>query len=101
MRLRQSLIGAATTVLVVSFLLAVFVKPVFVELSIGAGIVLLGLLFEARRYLSRLSDPDSSRWQLTDEKFIDPTTGHLMQVRFDPQSGERDYVDLGPAPNSP
>ena len=101
MRLRQVLIGVSAAVLVVSFMLAVFVKPVFAELSIGAGVILIGLLFEARRYLGRVTDPTSGGWQLTEEKFIDPATGHLMQVRFNPQTGERDYVDLGPSPTAP
>ena len=56
MRLRQVLIGLSAAVLVVSFALAVFVKPAFAELSIGSGVILIGLLFEARRYLGRVSD---------------------------------------------
>ena len=37
--------------------------------------------------------PASSGWQLTDEKFVDPETGKLVTVWFDPGTGERRYVD--------
>ena len=37
--------------------------------------------------------PAASGWQLTDEKFVDPETGKLVSVWFDPGTGERRYVD--------
>jgi hypothetical protein len=33
-------------------------------------------------------------WRVTDERFIDPTTGKLMEVRYNDQTGERDYVEI-------
>ena len=80
-------------------LLLAFANLVFLELAAAGAIVLAGVLFEARRYRGR-SAGQVRRWQDTEERFIDPTTGHLMRVRFDPESGERDYVDLGPTDQS-
>jgi hypothetical protein len=57
--------------------------------------VVLGVLLEARRYRGR-SGP--GRWQPTTERFVDPTTGRLMEVQYDPDTGERRYIDVGPGP---
>jgi hypothetical protein len=37
--------------------------------------------------------PSGANWRPTDEKFIDPETGELVTVWFDPATGERRYVD--------
>jgi predicted membrane metal-binding protein len=58
--------------------------------------VLLGVILEARRYRGR-SGP--GRWQPTTERFVDPTTGRLMEVQYDADTGERRYVDAGPGPS--
>jgi hypothetical protein len=98
-RFRIVLIGVVGVGLVVSLLLTVFANRVFIQGVVGCAVLLAGLLFEARRYGQRFAG--ARQWQLTDEKFIDPTTGHLMQVRFDPQTGDREYIDLGPSSTSP
>jgi len=53
--------------------------------------LLLGIVFERWRYRTA-SRPDA-RWQKTSERFTDPHTGQLVEVFYDPQSGERLYVD--------
>jgi hypothetical protein len=69
------------------------------------GVLLIAIVLERNRYRSeaaeRTSEPsgpgggepgalaaDSS---LTTERFIDPTSGRLMRVFIDPQTGERRY----------
>jgi hypothetical protein len=32
------------------------------------------------------------RFRPTDERFVDPTTGHRMRVYVDPRTGERRYL---------
>jgi hypothetical protein len=96
-RLRLILIQVCLALLVTSVLLIVFVNGAFVQLTILSAVALAGLSFEARRYTRQFKDAGTRKWQLTDEKFIDPESGHLMQVRFDPVTGDRDYVDLGPS----
>jgi hypothetical protein len=64
--------------------------PGWQALAVGA-IVLIGTLFERWRY-RRIEEPLNGRWQRTDEKFIDPSTGNPVEVMFDPRTGERRYV---------
>ena len=73
----------------------------------GTGIVAIAL--ERSRYRSeaaeRLSAPAGpgggedgaleSRFQRTEEAFIDPTSGRLMRVWLDPMTGERRYQAEG------
>jgi hypothetical protein len=78
----------------------------------GAGLIVigLGLIFagERRRYRSESSerfvlpigpgggepprDRLENRFQRTDERFVDPTSGHTMRVWLDRTSGERRYL---------
>lgn len=66
-------------------------------LVITGAILVVAIVFERRGYRPRV-DRTHVRWQPTGERFIDPSSGHLIEVRFDPKTGARDYVDLGPAP---
>lgn len=65
-----------------------------IQLLLGGALLVFALLFEARRYRTPVRSAGGS-WETTDERFIDPTTDKLMQVRYNPQTGERDYVDAG------
>ena len=64
--------------------------PGWQALVIGV-IVLIGTLFERWRY-RRIEAPSNGHWQRTDEQFIDPSTGEVVEVMFDPSTGERRYV---------
>jgi len=69
-----------------------------VDLVIGE-VVLLALIavasiFLERRYRGRRNAARGS-WQRTQERFIDPSTGELTEVWYDPQTGERDYRPAG------
>jgi hypothetical protein len=44
-------------------------------------------------YGSASARPLDSNWRATDERFVDPESGKLVTVWFDPQSGERRYVE--------
>ena len=61
----------------------------------ASGIVVAGaILFERRGYHPRV-DRTQGKWQPTGERFVDPTTGQMVEVRYNPQTGERDYVEPG------
>jgi len=92
--LRAFVIGLFAVAMVVLLVLGFTVHPYFFVQAFGAGVVLAAAIFEARRYRARVSS--AAGWQDTEEKFVDPTTGRLMQVRFNPRTGERDYVEIGP-----
>lgn len=95
--LRRALVGLGGVAIVGGVLLiaAGFAFPTGIDL-LGAGVIVtLALLFERRGYRPRVNRANG-QWESTDERFIDPTSGHLIEVRYNPESGERDYVDIGP-----
>ncbi len=61
------------------------------QLCIVGALVIAGLLFE-RHYRPRVRQSDS--WQATGERFIDPNSGKLIEVRYNPQTGERSYQEI-------
>ena len=69
-------------------------SPIVLYLFVNGVIVIAALLFERGRYRPRVTE--SGPWQDTAERFVDPTTGQLMQVRYNPQTGARDYVPVNP-----
>ena len=56
-----------------------------------AAVIFLGTAFESWRY-RKGAGPHGAQWQHTDEKFADPISGEVMDVQYDPVSGERRYV---------
>lgn len=55
------------------------------------GSLILGSIFFERRYRGRRAPADAAPWQSTGERFIDPGTGKLVEVRYNPRTGERVY----------
>jgi hypothetical protein len=66
--------------------------PVAADLLVGGVFLLLVILGEARRYRTKRSAAGGS-WETTGERFVDPTTGKLTEVRYNPQTGEREYIE--------
>jgi hypothetical protein len=52
----------------------------------------LAAVIERRRYERRTGGRPGQAWQLTGESRIDPDTGEIIRVWFDPESGERREV---------
>ena len=61
-------------------------------LLIVGGLVVLSLFFEGRY---RTAQTPTQPWEPTGEKFIDPGTGKMVEVDYDPQTGERRYREPG------
>lgn len=62
------------------------------ELGIFGALVIGGTLFEGRyRFRTRA---DGAGWEPTGERFNDPVTGKLTEVRWNRVTGERAYVTL-------
>ena len=60
------------------------------------GLVIVGaILFERSNYRSN-ADRTQGKWEPTGERFNDPTTGQIVDVYYNPQTGERDYRESGP-----
>lgn len=59
---------------------------------IGA-ILIVGMVYEPWRYKKIDSRPKAG-WQPTGERFVDPETGRLTEVHYDPATGQRHYVEV-------
>ena len=88
-----SLIAAVVGALLVSAGQAV---PAAIELLATGLVVVFALIFERRGYHPQV-DRSVGHWEATTERFIDPVSGHLIEVLYNPETGERDYVDKGQA----
>ena len=93
--LRRFLIAFGVFDLIVAGILLFVVQApavVVIYLAVSGALLVGGILFERKGYHPRV-DRMRGKWQPTGERFIDPTTGKLMEVRFNPETGERDYVE--------
>lgn len=76
-------------------------------LTILGAVLLVAVVLERQRYRSDEADRTfepigpgggepigqlEARFRPTDERFVDPTTGHRMRVWVDPRTGERRYL---------
>jgi hypothetical protein len=93
--LRRWLIGLGVLYLAVgAYLLSIHVALVLAIYLVVGGAVLAGsIVLERRGYRPRV-DQARGRWQRTGERFVDPSSGRLVEVRYNPDTGERDYVDV-------
>lgn len=86
-------IGAIGALCAVAGLLLLLLPPHSsgLFLLILGGLIVISLAFEGRY---RAAKTPSASWQPTGEKFIDPGTGKLVEVDYDPKTGERRYRQL-------
>ena len=93
--LRRWLIGLGVLYLALgAYLLSLRVALVLAIYLVVGGAVLAGsIVLERRGYRPRV-DHARGRWQRTGERFVDPSSGRLVEVRYNPDTGERDYVDV-------
>jgi len=54
------------------------------------GLLILGSLAFEQRY--RAKKAAGGEWTSTAERFVDPASGKLVDVRYNPATGERAYV---------
>jgi len=62
-------------------------------LAVNGIILVSAVLLERKRYRTRV-DRTRGHWQPTGERFVDPTTGRLMEVSYNTATGERDYREV-------
>ncbi|MGH8279945.1 MAG: hypothetical protein ACRETQ_10350 [Gammaproteobacteria bacterium] len=79
---------------VVCLAFELFVPAIY--LFIEGAVVIVAVLFEPWRYLPKVNR-NRGQWQATGERFRDPTSGKLVEVFYNPETGQRDYRD----PESP
>ena len=62
-------------------------------LIINALVIILAVIFERGRYKPKASGGEPG-WTSTGERFRDDSSGKLMEVRYNSQTGQRDYVEV-------
>lgn len=62
------------------------------QLLVGGLLVVVGLAVERWRYKPMLEGRPDPAWIESGERFIDPGSGQLIAVYFDPRSGDRHYL---------
>lgn len=82
----------AAIALLVGGTLALFLP----QLVIGGLFLIVGLAIERWRYKPVSANRPDPRWTDTGERFVDPETGLMTAVYFDPASGERHYLAAKP-----
>ena len=68
-----------------------------IPLFLFAALILIGTVFDAG-YLARRRSAQGA-WQLTAEREVDHQTGQILEVWYDPVSGERRYLPTGQRPD--
>lgn len=82
----------AAVALLIGGTLALFLPQLF----IGGLFLILALAIERWRYKPVSNARPDPRWSDTGERFVDPETGLLTAVYFDPAKGERHYLAAPP-----
>ena len=65
-------------------------------LLIAGGVFTLGTLFERIIYKPLRGQRPRAGWVETGERFVDPNSGKLVEVYYNPATGEREYVERPP-----
>jgi hypothetical protein len=65
---------------------------VVLRLGVPGFVLLLALVVERWRYKPVTGHPPRAGWVPTNERFVDPESGRLVTVFYQPATGERRYV---------
>jgi hypothetical protein len=99
--LRRVLLGIGIAGLLASVVcLAAGLIPLGIELLVTFGVLTAAVAFERWRYV-RSASRARDGWQATGERFVEPTTGRLTEVYYNPDTGERDYRPADGAAGAP
>jgi len=94
--LRRVIIGYGLLYLIGAVVLLFIVHTTLwlvLYLAVNGFILVSAVLLERKGYRPRV-DQTQGHWQPTGERFVDPTTGRLMEVFYNPTTGERDYREV-------
>src|SRR5438270_13488239 len=96
--LRKAILAYGVLAIIGAVVLALagIITGLVVYLFVNGAVVIAALLFERGRY--RPAVTRGGKWEETEERFIDPSTGQVMKVRYNPQTGAGEYVPVAPAP---
>jgi hypothetical protein len=87
--LRTALMWFAVLLMVGGLLASASGSPAALVTSFWGFVLFAAVLFERWRY--RKTPAAGGAWQHTGERFVDPETGRLTQVLYNPKTGDRVY----------
>ena len=82
--------GVVCLIVAVILLVAHVTTALVIYLVINGLLITGGILFERSGYRPQ-ANRTRGNWQPTGERFNDPTSGQVVEVYYNPQTGERDY----------
>ena len=93
--IRNVAIGVGTLYLVAAgVVLSINASQVLLIYLAVAGVLIMVSVFTMRGGGQPDDEGPRGYWQMTGERFRDPATGHMMEIRHNPITGERDYVEV-------
>ncbi|NII09754.1 hypothetical protein [Oleiagrimonas sp. C23AA] len=94
--LRKTLMWVGAACLLLGLLLLASAGTVLLapQLLVLGVVLLLGLAIERWRYKRVHHARPAPHWQDTGERFVDPESGQLTAVYFDPATAERHYLGV-------
>ena len=70
-----------------------FLSPFVFPIGIFVALILIWFFFRSGGYKRRpLEAPPGRDWTFTGERFVDPSSGEMIEVWVHPPDGERAYV---------
>ncbi len=68
--------------------------PILPQLLVLGLVLTAGIAWERWQYKPPQPGAPDPRWTATGERFVDPGSGRLTEVYYDPRNGERHYVQV-------
>ncbi len=96
--LRSAVLAIAVVLAVGGLGLRLAGHPSATPIAVWGSVLALAVLIERWRYRPKRGAPAGAgphEWTRTDERFVDPETGELMEVFYDARTGEREYRATG------
>ena len=91
--LRATLLAIGTVLLLGAAACAAFGYHPFLPHLLVPGLLLTaGVIWERWHYKRPRAGRPDPNWQATGERFVDPESGKLVEVYYDPRNGARHYL---------
>ena len=93
--LRKSLLAIGVLLLLAAaFCAAIGFYPILPHLLVLGLMLTAGIVWERWQYKQTQTAKPDPNWTTTGERFVDPGSGVLTEVYYDPRNGERHYVRM-------